>query len=198
MRGRERERLVKLLSLTNSSNDGEALAALRKCNDMLKQHRLNWDDIVVGEADRVVKTRTRNNPASPSRTFEASLRRERLFEQARREQQAMALRFYIRKVPMPLRLLFFPLWATAEILAGVVELEAGTFRRAAKSFAAVFVLAASSIIWLQAVDLVALLVEEAADAAVPWAEQSWLQLDGDQDRPTAGGTGLNGPFNRSR
>ncbi len=198
MRGRERERFVKLLSLTRSSNDGEALAALRKCNDMLKQHRLNWDDVLRGEGDRSVKATPRNNRPSPSRTFEASLRREKLFEQTRREERAMALRFHIRKVPLLLRLLFFPLWATAEMLVGVIVSEAGTFLRAMKSFAAVLVLVATSIIWLQAFDIVSLLVEEAADAAVPWAEQAWQHLDGDQDRPTAGGTGLNGPFSRSR
>jgi hypothetical protein len=182
MRGRERERFVKLLSLTRSSNDGEALTALRKCNDMLKQHRLNWDDIVVREADRGMKARPRNNPASPSRTFEASIRREKLFEQTRREQRAMALRFYIRKVPLLLRLLLFPLWATAEMLVAIVVSEARPFLRTMKSFAAVLVLAVSSMIWLQAFDIVSLLVEEAADATVPWAEQAWHQLDGDQDR----------------
>lgn len=179
MRGRERERFVKLLSLTHSSNDGEALAALRKCNDMLKQHRLNWEDIVAGEADRVVNPRPRNNRPSPSRSFEASLRREKLFEQARREERAMALRFYIRKVPLLLRLLFFPLWATAEMLVGVVGSESGTFLRAMKSFVAVIVLAVSSMIWLQAFDMVALLADEATDAATPLAEQTWQQLDQD-------------------
>jgi hypothetical protein len=194
MHGRERERFVKLLSLTRSGNDGEALAALRKCNDILKQHRLNWDDIVAGgsgprvEAELGVKARPRNARASPSRSFEASLRRQALLEQTRREERAMALRFYIRKVPLVLRLLFFPLWVTAEMLVGVVVSESGTFLRAMKSFAVVVVLTVSSMIWLQAFDIAAPFVEEAADAAVPWVEQAWQQLDGDQDRPTAGGT----------
>ena len=167
MHGRERERFVKLLRLTHSSNDGEALAALRKCNDMLKQQRLSWDDIVAGgdsggrcgEADRGVTVRPRTDRASPSRTFEAALRREKLFEQTRREDKAMALRFHIRKVPLLLRLLFFPIWATAEMLAGMVVPEASTFLRALKSFAAALVLAVSSIIWLRAVDIVVLLVD---------------------------------------
>ena len=198
MRGREREQFVKLLSLTRSSNDGEALAALRKCNDMLNQHRLSWEDMLCGEGDRSVKARSLNIRTSPSRTFEAAIRREKLFEQTRREERAMALRFHIRKVPLLLRLLFFPLWATAEMLVGVVVAEARTFLRAMKSFAAALVLATTSLIWLMAVDVGVLLVQEAADAAAPWVEQAWQQLDRYQDRPTAGGTGLNGPFSRSR
>ena len=94
----------------------------------------------------------------------------------------MALRRYIRKVPLLLRLLFFPLWATAEMLVGIVVSEAGTFSRAMKSFAAVLVLAVSSMIWVQAFDLVALLAEEAVDVAAPWAEQARQQVDGGQDR----------------
>ncbi len=178
---RERERFVKLLGLTRSSNDGEALAALRKCNDVLTQHRLDWADVVAGrcarqghrdtdlldDIGRVVNARRRNDRASPSRTFADSIRREAYFEQTRRHQKRMALRFRIRKVPLLLRLLFFPLWATAEILAGVVASDASTSVRAMKSFAALLVLAVSSMVWLQVFDLIEVLVQAAATAAVP-------------------------------
>ena len=199
MDGRDRERFVKLLGLTESSNDGEALAALRKCNAMLRQQHLTWEDIVAGRcADRTLKPRSSSYPASPSRTFEAAIRREQLFEQIRREEKAMAMRIHIRKVPLLLRLLFFPLWATAEMVVATVVPEPSPSWRAVKSFTVVLVLAVSSIIWLQAFDVVVLLLEEAADAAVPWVEQAWQQVGGDQDLPTAGGTGLNGPFSLSR
>ena len=178
---RERERFVKLLGLTRSSNDGEALAALRKCNDLLTQHRLGWADVVAGrcagqghrdtdllhDIGRVVNARRRNDRASPSRTFADSLRREAYFERTRRQQRRMAVRFRIRKVPLLLRLFFFPLWATAEILAGIVASDASTSVRAMKSFGAFLVLAVSSVAWLQVVYLVAILVEAAAAAAVP-------------------------------
>jgi hypothetical protein len=181
MRDRERERFVKLLGLTHSNNDGEALAALRKCNDVLKQHRLSWADVVAGrcarEVDRdtdllddigrVVNARQRNGPASPSRAFAESIRREAYFEQTRRQQRVMAVRFRIRKIPLLLRLLFFPLWATAEMLAGVAASDTSTSVRAMKSFAALLVLAVSSVLWLQVFHIVAALVEAAADAAVP-------------------------------
>ena len=86
MRDKERERFVKLLGLTRSSNDGEALAALRKCNDVLTQHRLTWADVVAGrcarqvdrdtdlldDIGRVVNARRRSDPPSPSRAFAES------------------------------------------------------------------------------------------------------------------------------
>lgn len=188
MRGRERERFAKLLSLTGSSNDGEALTALRKCNAMLKQHHLTWDDILAGrcaeqtDTDTALKLRPLKPRVSPSRTFEAAIRRERLFEQTRREERAMVMRFYVRKVPLLLRLLLFPFWVTAEMLVAMVVCEPSAFWRTMKSFAVVLVLAISSMIWLQVFEIAALVVEEAAEAGVPWAEQGWQQLDGSHDR----------------
>jgi hypothetical protein len=178
---RERERFVKLLGLTRSSNDGEALAALRKCNDVLTQHRLSWADVVAGrcarqghrdvdlldEIDRFVNTRRRNDQASPSRTFADSIRREAYFERTSRQQRMMAARLGIRKIPLLVRLLFFPLWATAEIFASVMASDASTSVRAMKSFGALLVLAVSSVAWLQVAYLVVVLVEAAATAAVP-------------------------------
>ena len=181
MGDRERERFVKLLGLTHSNNDGEALAALRKCNDVLTQHRLDWADVVAGrcarqvhrdadlldEIDRVVNARRQNDRVSPSRTFADSIRREAYYERTGRQQRMMAARFRIRKIPLLVRLFFFPLWATAEILASVMASDASTSVRAMKSFGALLVLAVSSVAWLQVVYLVAILVEAAATAAVP-------------------------------
>lgn len=39
------ERLKKLLALTASDHDGEALAAIRKANSILKRHRVHWYDL---------------------------------------------------------------------------------------------------------------------------------------------------------
>jgi hypothetical protein len=178
---RERERFVKLLGLTRSSNDGEALAALRKCNDVLTQHRLGWADVVAGrcarqghrdtdlldEIGRVVNARRQNDRVSPSRTFADSIRREAYYERTGRQQRMMAARFHIRKIPLLVRLFFFPLWATAEILAGVAASDASTSVRAMKSFGALFVLVVSSVAWLQVLHIVAVLVQAAANADVP-------------------------------
>jgi hypothetical protein len=41
----ETTKLCKVMMLTTSDNDSEALAALRKANALLKQRGLNWEDI---------------------------------------------------------------------------------------------------------------------------------------------------------
>lgn len=39
------DKLTKLMNLTMSDNDHEALLALKKANSMLKTHRLHWNDL---------------------------------------------------------------------------------------------------------------------------------------------------------
>lgn len=38
-------KLVKLLQLTQSTNDNEALAASRAANALLAKHKMNWDEL---------------------------------------------------------------------------------------------------------------------------------------------------------
>lgn len=40
--------LVKILSLTQSPNDHETLAAIRKANSVLQQNGWSWEDLVYG------------------------------------------------------------------------------------------------------------------------------------------------------
>lgn len=42
----DRQRLLKLMMMTQSDNDSEALIALRKANSMLKAEGMNWDNIL--------------------------------------------------------------------------------------------------------------------------------------------------------
>lgn len=42
----DRERLTKVLALTTSDNDAEALAAIRKANDLIKAEGLMWSDVL--------------------------------------------------------------------------------------------------------------------------------------------------------
>ena len=159
----ERERFVKLLGMTSSSSDGEALVAIRKCNDMLMQHKLSWPDVVQlpqpsqrrsetntrGDARRSDRVSRRNDHRSPTRDFVASLRRQEYFEQTLRNEKAVNLRVYIRNVPLLLRLLFFPLWAAAAMVAGIVIPEASRLVRAMKLFAVVLVTGACWAFWVQ-------------------------------------------------
>ncbi len=48
MERKDLDLLVKLLSLTTSSVDAEALNAIRKANELLKRQSATWSDIVVG------------------------------------------------------------------------------------------------------------------------------------------------------
>ena len=131
MQAKDRERLVKLLSMTHSASDGEALTAIRKCNELLRQHKVSWNDAVAKQCSSQPQRTPREgaNPfrgaartvwASSSRAFEASLRREKYLKRVRRSGRSAALQLFIGKVPLLLRLAFFPLWAAAAMLAKVV------------------------------------------------------------------------------
>jgi hypothetical protein len=43
----DRERLIKLLNLTGSEYDAEALTAIRRANALLRQHRATWADLLA-------------------------------------------------------------------------------------------------------------------------------------------------------
>ena len=47
--GLDRGKLTKLLMLTTSDFDGEALSAIRMANSILKKEKLNWADIIRDE-----------------------------------------------------------------------------------------------------------------------------------------------------
>ena len=165
MFGKDRERFVKLLKMTHSSSDGEALVAIRKCNDMLVQHKLSWNDVVSERCSSQARSMpdnaannsrgvTRNVRAATSQAFEASIRREKYFEQVQRNEKAAAIQVYVSKVPLLLRLMFFPLWAAAAMLAGVVIPEVSAPVRGIKLFAAILFIGICGAVWLQIFDVV--------------------------------------------
>lgn len=41
------QRLIKILSITTSTHDGEALNAIRMANAMLKEHGKRWEEVIV-------------------------------------------------------------------------------------------------------------------------------------------------------
>jgi hypothetical protein len=43
----DRERLIKLLNLTGSENDAEALSAIRRSNVLLRRHRTTWAELLA-------------------------------------------------------------------------------------------------------------------------------------------------------
>lgn len=53
MDSKERERLVKLLGMTGSNQDGEALNALRLVNSFLQDRKLTWDQVITTSPSNV-------------------------------------------------------------------------------------------------------------------------------------------------
>jgi hypothetical protein len=45
----DKDRLAKLLSMTSSDHDAEALAAIRKANEFLRLHRKSWSEVLGTE-----------------------------------------------------------------------------------------------------------------------------------------------------
>ncbi len=56
-------RLTKLLMMTTSSHDGEALAAIRKANAILKEAGVNWQEFLAGR----LPSSARMGPPPPKR-----------------------------------------------------------------------------------------------------------------------------------
>lgn len=44
----DKTRLAKVLQMTTSTNDSEALAAVRKANEIIKGENLQWEDVITG------------------------------------------------------------------------------------------------------------------------------------------------------
>jgi hypothetical protein len=43
----DRERLIKLLNMTGSEHDAEALSAIRRSNALLRRHRTTWEELLA-------------------------------------------------------------------------------------------------------------------------------------------------------
>lgn len=127
----DKERLAKLLNMTGSDHDAEALAAARKANEFLRQHRKSWRDVLglnapppepqrppeapnkagapraAGAARATRTSRSTAGSAAPPRPPEPPPGHQRL-------------RFYrdaLRHEPLLPRLLGFPFWFLVELLA---------------------------------------------------------------------------------
>jgi hypothetical protein len=96
----DRERLIRLLRMTESDRDAEALIAIRKANAMLRQLGMGWSDVIdlppPAEAPFVSNDWSDVSLAGYERSdgIRRSVRRE-----------------------FPITLAFFPLWIAAELMA---------------------------------------------------------------------------------
>ena len=99
----DRERLIRLLRMTESDRDAEALIAIRKTNELLRAHGKSWPDI-IDLPEPVL-------PEPPGmRSTDWSYAYRMGFERSDMIRGAIRREF-------PITLAFFPLWIAAELMA---------------------------------------------------------------------------------
>jgi hypothetical protein len=133
----DRDKLVKLLNMTTSKNDGEALNAIRMSNELLQRASVSWDELLaLGEKA------TQSNPSElPSAKPRSEQPREDFREaaqsdswgqdpfgdrpspaggkQARKKVIKVAGRHPVVAVPLVVRVILFPLWVCGEMIVAV-------------------------------------------------------------------------------
>ena len=96
----DRERLIRLLRMTESDRDAEALIAIRKTNAMLKASGASWSDVIDLPAP------VESHAASTDWSYASLAGYER----------SDGIRRSVRR-EFPIMLAFFPLWIAAELMA---------------------------------------------------------------------------------
>jgi hypothetical protein len=120
----DKERLAKLLSMTSSDHDAEALAAIRKANELLRLNKKSWSDVLGSDAPAIEPPR----PAPPSSTRPPAARSSpsrpppygpppRTAEPPLGYQRLNYYRDALRHEPFLPRLLGFPFWLVIELVA---------------------------------------------------------------------------------
>jgi hypothetical protein len=94
----DRERLIRLLRMTESDRDAEALIAIRKTNAMLKANGASWSDVIDLPPPAQAASTDWSHVSLAGYERSDGIRRS-----VRRE--------------FPITLAFFPLWIAAELLA---------------------------------------------------------------------------------
>ena len=96
----DRERLIRLLRMTESDRDAEALIAIRKTNAMLKANGASWSDVIDLPAPAELQAASTDWSYASLAGYERS---DGIRRSVRRE--------------FPIMLAFFPLWIAAELMA---------------------------------------------------------------------------------
>ena len=58
----DRTRLAKILAMTTSTHDGEALSAIRRANEVLAGEKVSWEEVLAQEATRAVHVSVHRYP----------------------------------------------------------------------------------------------------------------------------------------
>jgi hypothetical protein len=111
----DKDRLAKLLNLTESEHDGEALSAIRKANELLRQCKTNWPATLGLSQPENEPIRPEPSPERPIHTPPPHARRTA--EMPLGYLRAKAYRNAFRREPVLPRLLGFPFWIVVELMA---------------------------------------------------------------------------------
>jgi hypothetical protein len=109
----DKDRLAKLLSMTSSEHDAEALAAIRKANDLLRLNRKSWFD-VLSTPPAIEPPRAGPARSAPRAAPPAPPPPPPGYQRLRHYRDAL------RREPFLPRLLGFPFWLLIEMLALVL------------------------------------------------------------------------------
>lgn len=96
----DRERLIRLLRMTESDRDAEALIAIRKSNEMLRANGMSWSDLIDSPPQ------PEPYPVHPTDWSPVS---------RAGYERSDGIRRSIRR-EFPITLAFFPLWIAAELM----------------------------------------------------------------------------------
>ena len=104
----DRERLIRLLGMTDSDQDAEALTAVRMSNALLRAQGLTWKDVI--DPSGTVQQDGGDPAEEPYFNEDWSMGPRPGYEPSRRIRDALRAEF-------PITLAFFPLWLVAELMA---------------------------------------------------------------------------------
>ncbi|SRR5216683_436322 len=126
----DRERLIKLLNLTESEHDAEALSAIRRSNVLLRRHRTTWAELLAPSQERVqtpqpepMQARQQRPKASPRGSHAFKERPIWKAEMRYAQRQRYWTASETRQVPVSnvLAVLFFPVTVFAWLYNGLVR-----------------------------------------------------------------------------
>lgn len=110
----DKDRLAKLLSMTGSDHDAEALAAIRKANELLRLNKKSWAEVLSTPPPAIAPPQRSEPLWPPSRPVPPGAPAPPPGHQPLRD-----YRNALRREPFLPRLLGFPFWLLIEILAFV-------------------------------------------------------------------------------
>jgi hypothetical protein len=116
----DKDRLAKLLNLTESEHDGEALSAIRKANELLRLHRMDWPaalGLLPPETEEPVRPEAPRPPPADRPIYTPQPEARRAPEMPPSFQTSRAYRDAFRREPLLPRLLGFPFWIVVELIA---------------------------------------------------------------------------------